>query len=114
MIGCQKDELQVLASFISSGRFLPLQKILHEGRLVCGKTLTPSAEVQKGVTVFDEYRPQFSGRIRYCESAGMSGIGIAGTVDKQNCRSGRRGCGLPEKSFKPQTSTGDYNDLGIS
>jgi hypothetical protein len=63
----------VLASFISSGRFLALQKILHEGRLVCGKTLTPSAEVQKGVTVFDEYRPQFSGRIRYCESAGMSG-----------------------------------------
>jgi hypothetical protein len=100
----------MLPSLVASGRLFPLQTVLHERRLICRKTLAPSAEVKKRVTVFDEYRPEFLGRIRHCESAGMSGIGIAGSVNEQDRRRWRRTRGSRQKASKAQVPTGDYND----
>src|ERR1700690_3482852 len=101
----------MLASLVAFGRLFALQKVLHERCLICRKTLAPPAEVEKRVAVFDEYRPELFGRIRHCESAGTSGIGIPGAVNKQDRRRWRRTCGSPQKASKSQISTGDYNDL---
>ncbi|MGC1450241.1 MAG: hypothetical protein WA830_09410 [Candidatus Sulfotelmatobacter sp.] len=71
VVCCEQIELQAFSSFVSLGRLLALQKILHEGSLVRGKALPRAEKIQKDVTVLDEDGGESFGGIRDRELASM-------------------------------------------
>jgi len=46
--------VQVLTSVFPFGGLLALENILHEGGLICGKTLPTPAKIEESVSVFEK------------------------------------------------------------
>jgi hypothetical protein len=66
MIGCEQTKLQPLSRFIALGCLPSFQEILHEVTLVCGKTLTASKKIEKGVPMLNKDWPEFFGSLGDC------------------------------------------------
>jgi hypothetical protein len=68
-------EVQMLARFLPFGGFFALEKVLHERRLIRGKTLTTTAKIEESVAVFEEDWREVCSCLSHGSPGGVLGVG---------------------------------------
>lgn len=90
---------------------LSLQDVTNKEPLVCGKTFPTPEEIEKNVTVFDEYRPENLGCCCNREVAGVLLGCVTSAMIEHNCGKGTGPRRLPKKGLQAKTTARYLNSL---